>query len=169
MRVKITICVILALFSVLLAFHFLPPTPPQVTLTFTGRPAFLPRYRDGSLAARFVLTNNSARLLYSSEGKARMQILTQNGWTNVATDSPNSPDDYVAKPADRTQIGPYEHWWIRRHLPQNHVASRLQVTYIVPAPQWTGIVFLEPVASILNVRDREYSVYSQEVPGEPAP
>ena len=167
MRIKITIWVILVFFSLLLASHFLPSTP-QVTLTFIGRPGLLPRYRDDSLAASFMLTNNSARLLYSSEGKARIQIKTTNGWTNVVTDSPDSPDDWVEKPIDQQRISPYGNWWIHRHVPQNHVTWRLQVTYIVPAPQWTRIVFLEPVASILKVRDREYSVYSQEMPSEPA-
>jgi len=161
MRIKITICFILVVFTFLLASLFFPLTQ-SVTLTFIGRPAFLPKYSDGSLPASFIFTNSSARLLYSSPGKARIQTKTRNGWTNFVTDS---PDDRVQSPIDRLPIGPYENWWMYRHVPQNHVPWRLQVTYIAPAPQWTR---LKLITSFLNIRDKEYSVYSEEMPGEPA-
>jgi hypothetical protein len=161
MRITITICFILVLFSLLLASFFFPLTP-SVTLTFVGRPAFLPKYSDGSLPATFIFTNSSARELYSSAGNARIQNKTTDGWTNFVTDS---PDDRVQEPIDREIINPYGNWWMFRHVPQNHLPWRLQVTYIVPAPQWTRLKLVTP---FLNVRNKEYIVYSEEMPGEPA-
>ncbi len=162
MRIKTTICIILIFTGLLVAFLHLPSDPP-VLITFQGY-ADWDHYSDGSRAARFALTNNTSRWLDSSPGLAQIQIKTVNGWTNFVSDSP----DHIIKLSGWDGAKPHENWWILLPVPQNQAPWRLHVSYTMRGQQWTRLVFLKYVVSVLNAGDKEYDVYSQEMTNEPA-
>jgi hypothetical protein len=62
---------------------------------------------------------------------------------------------------------PHTGWRIDRHVPQKKLPWRLQVTYTVPAPEWSRFFLIYRIAPSLGVRDREYEIFSDEFPPEP--
>ena len=107
MRMKIAIPVIVVFIGLLVALLLSRPSAPPVSLTFVGRVGW-ERYADGTRAARFILTNNTARWIDTTTLDARIQVKTTSGWA-----------DYVGTPIKLAwiQVKPHGYCPIDRHVP----------------------------------------------------
>jgi hypothetical protein len=164
-----SLCVFVALLGLVIQIGYWCSAP-RVYLAFNGRPpSYWRKFEDGSLAANFTLSNLTSQRLYSSNVRAQIQVKTTAGWTNIpnAIDSEPEPDDRIEKSYDRETIMPHTGWRIDRHVPQKKLPWRLQVTYTVPAPEWSRFFLIYRIAPSLGVRDREYEIFSDEFPPEP--
>jgi hypothetical protein len=103
------------------------------------------RYPDGSHAALFAITNDTAQWLDFHQGTGQIQVRTLFGWKDFISKSPGDVD----RPIGLMVVKPHGQGTISRRGPQNGLPWRLHVTYTK-----RGLY--------------TYDVYSQTMPGEPA-
>ena len=100
---------------------------------------------NGSRTAIFAITNTTEQWLDSSPGRAQIEVKTTNGWTDFSS---KSPDPFLVL-SGWAGAEPHKVWRIYRHVPQNQGLWRLHVHYTIRG-------------------GKDYDVYSQEMPNEPA-
>jgi hypothetical protein len=119
----------------------IPPPSPVVFVRYLNEI----HYPDGSHDALFVITNNTAQWLDTYDALAKIQTKTTFGWTDFTS---KSPDGFISL-GGSIGIEPHGIYTIESHVPQNQRPWRLHVHY-----------------TIRGVKD--YDVYSQKMPSEPA-
>jgi hypothetical protein len=163
MRPKIVIGSALVTVALLAALPFTRRHLDPVSVNFEGYWDWkrIDTNSHGGVQAQFSLTNHTARRIYTSEARARIQIRTAQDWTDYS-----GSNEFLR--VDMTPIGAYGKTWFLRDFPRERVPWRLHVSYSVPAQDWTRLRVLDPVRSLLKLQEKTLDAYSQEISSEPA-
>jgi hypothetical protein len=163
MRPKIVIGLALVTVGLLAALPFTRRHLDPVSVKFEGYwdwKRFDTNIR-GRVQAQFSLTNHTARRIYTSDARARIQVRTAQGWTDYFG------SNEVLK-VDKMPIGAFGKTQFLRDFPREPVRWRLHVSYVVQAPDWARLRVLNPVRSLAKLEDKTLDAYSQEISSEPA-